>query len=275
MSTDLARRPSTMSDDSTPLLRNHAKEKLSRGEPVFSMTVRLVRSVEIASIAYTAGFDSVYIDLEHSSFPLDALSQICMSCNQLGVTPLVRVPGLDPALIGRVMDIGAMGVILPGVESADEARALVRAVKHAPLGARSLAGAASQLHYRPLPPQQTVSELDRASMVVAMIESQAGVEVADEIASVEGLDMILVGANDLSVELGIAGQMDDPRIDAAFRRVLDVCREHGKAAGIGGLGGRPDLIKKYRELGAGYVSTGNDLTFLLSAATRTRRQFDS
>jgi 4-hydroxy-2-oxoheptanedioate aldolase len=265
----------TMTSESAPMLRNHAKDMLSEGLPVYSMTVRLVRSVDIASIAYTAGFDSVYIDLEHSSFPLDAVSQICMACNQLGVTPLVRVPALDPSLIGRVMDIGAMGVILPCVQSADEARAAVRAVKHAPLGTRSLAGAAPQLHYRPLPPERTVRELDQASMVVAMIESQAGLEAADEIAAVEGVDILLVGANDLSVELGIAGQMDDPRVDAAFRRVLDVCRNRGKVVGIGGLGARPDLIKKYRELGAGYVSTGNDISFLLAAATDKRRQFDS
>jgi 2-keto-3-deoxy-L-rhamnonate aldolase RhmA len=258
-----------------PLLRNIAKEKLASGQPVFSMTVRLVRSVDIASIARTAGFDSVYIDLEHSSFPLDALSQICLACNYLGVTPLVRVPGLDAALIGRVMDVGAMGVILPGVESADEARAAVRAVKHAPLGARSLAGSAAQLHYRPLPPAQTVRELDQASMVVAMIESQAGLAAAEDIAAVDGVDVLLVGANDLSAELGIAGEMDDPRIDQAFRRVLNVCQTHRKAVGIGGLGGRPDLIRKYRELGAGYVSAGNDLSFLLAAATEKRRQFDS
>ncbi len=68
-----------MSDAATPLLRNHAKEKLSRGEPVYSMTVRLVRTVDIASIAYTAGFDSVYIDLEHSSFPLEAAGQIFLA----------------------------------------------------------------------------------------------------------------------------------------------------------------------------------------------------
>ena len=264
-----------MSDDAAPLLRNHAKEKLADGQRVYSMTVRLVRSIDIASIAHTAGFDSIYVDLEHSSFPLDALSQICMACNQLGVTPLVRVPGLDAALIGRVMDIGAMGVILPGVESADEARAAVRAVKHAPLGGRSLAGAAPQLHYRPLPPAQTVRELDRASMVVAMIESRAGVTAAAEIAAVDGVDVLLVGANDLSVELGVAGQMDDPRVDAAFLHVLEVCQTQGKAAGIGGLGGRPDLIRKYQELGAGYVSTGNDISFLLAAATEKRRQFDT
>ena len=88
-----------MNNEATPLLRNHAKEKLARGEPVYSMTVRLVRTVDIAAIAHTAGFDSVYIDLEHSSFSLEAAGQICMACNALGVTPLVRVPGPDPAFI--------------------------------------------------------------------------------------------------------------------------------------------------------------------------------
>src|ERR687895_1142028 len=116
------------SNDQTPLLRNHTKKKLSRGEPVYSMTVRLVRTVDIASIAYTAGFDTVYIDMEHSSFPLEAAGQICMACNLLGVTPLVRVPGLDPSFIARVMDAGAMGIIVPGVQSAEEARTAVRAV---------------------------------------------------------------------------------------------------------------------------------------------------
>jgi 2-keto-3-deoxy-L-rhamnonate aldolase RhmA len=263
-----------MSDAATPLLRNHAKEKLSRGEPVYSMTVRLVRTVDIASIAHTAGFDSVYIDMEHSPFPLEAAAQICMACNHLGVTPLVRVPGLDPSLIARVMDAGAMGIIVPGVQSADEARTAVRAVKHAPLGERSLAGAPPQLHYRTFPADQTIAELDHASMVVAMIESRAGLDAAEAIAAVDGVDMLLVGANDLSVELGIAGQMDHPQVHEAFLRVIAACQAHGKTVGIGGLGGRPDLIRQYLKLGAGYVSTGNDISFLSAAAAQKRRQFD-
>ena len=262
-----------MNNVATPVLRNHAKEKLSKGETVYSMTVRLVRTVDIASIAYTAGFDSVYIDMEHSSFPLEAAGQICMACNHLGVTPLVRVPGLDPAFIARVMDSGAMGIIVPDVESADQARALVRAVKHAPLGERSLAGAAPQLHYRTFPADQVVRVLDEASMVVAMIESQAGLDAVEDIAAVEGVDMLLVGANDLSVELGIAGQMDHPRVHDAFVRVIKACQANGISVGIGGLGGWPDLIRQYLELGAGYVSTGNDISFLGAAAAQKRQQF--
>jgi 4-hydroxy-2-oxoheptanedioate aldolase len=263
-----------MNDASAPLLRNHTKEKLSRGEPVYSMTVRLVRTVDIAAIASTAGFDSVYIDLEHSSFSLEAAGQICMACNSLGVTPLVRVPGLDPSLIARVMDSGAMGIIVPDVESADEARAAVHAVKHVPLGERSLAGAAPQLNYRTFPADQVIRELDQASMVVAMIESQAGLDAVHAIASVDGVDVVLVGANDLSVALGVAGQMDSPQVHDAYVRVIEACRAKGKTVGIGGLGGRPDLIRRYLELGARYVSTGNDISFLSAAAAQKRQQFD-
>ena len=120
---------------------------------------------------------------------------------------------------------------------------------------------------------QTVRELDQASMVVAMIESRAGVEAADAIAAVDGVDIVLVGASDLSVELGVAGQVDHPQVHEAFLHVIDACRAHGKTVGIGGMGGRPDLIDKYLALGAGYVSTGNDISFLSAAAAQKRRQF--
>ncbi|MCJ1674583.1 MULTISPECIES: HpcH/HpaI aldolase/citrate lyase family protein [unclassified Rathayibacter] len=263
-----------MNDDVPRILVNRAKDKLSKGETVYSMTVRLVRTVDIASIAATAGFDSVYIDLEHSSVSLEDAGQICMACNALGVTPLVRVPGLDAPLIARVMDSGAMGIILPGVQSAEEARALVRAVKHVPVGERSLAGAAPQLNYRTYPPEQVIREIDGASLVVAMIESRVGLEAVEEIAAVDGVDMLLVGANDLSVELGVAGQMDHPSVHEAYLRVIAACKASGTAIGIGGLGGWPELIEKYLDLGASYVSTGNDISFLLSAATAKRRQFE-
>jgi 4-hydroxy-2-oxoheptanedioate aldolase len=262
-----------MNNESTPLLRNLAKEKLAKGEPVFSMTIRLVRTVDIASIAHTAGFEAVYIDMEHSSFPLEAAGQICMACSALGVTPLVRVPGPDPFFIAKVMDAGAMGIIIPGVQSAEEARDAVRAIKHAPLGIRSFSGAAPQLNYRSLPTDETIRELDQASMVVAMIESRIGLDAVENIAAVEGVDMLLVGASDLSTELGVAGQVDHPEVHKAFLRVIEACRAHGKAMGIGGMGGRPDLVRQYLELGAGFVSTGNDITFLSGAAAQKRKQF--
>src|SRR5580700_7244143 len=102
------------------ILRNHVKEKLRRGDVVASMTVRLVQGIEIARIAATAGFDSLYVDMEHASFTLETTGQICMAALAAGVTPLVRVPGV--AAVSRVLDGGALGVIAPHIRSAAEAR---------------------------------------------------------------------------------------------------------------------------------------------------------
>ena len=255
-------------------LRNPLKEKLARGEPVYSMTVRLVRTVDIASIAYTAGFDSIYIDMEHSSFPLDAAGHICMACIGLGVTPFVRVPSLDAHFIARVLDAGALGIVAPSVQSAADARAVVRAAKHPPLGMRSVAGAAPQMNYRPLPSEETTRQLDDATMIIAMIESPEGLAAVDEIAAVEGVDILLVGASDLSTSLGFPGQVDHPLVLDAYLRTLEACRAHNKVLGVGGLGGKPEFMKKLLSLGAQYVSTGNDVSFLVAAATQKRMQFE-
>jgi hypothetical protein len=93
------------------ILRNNVKEKLKRGEVVSSMTVRLVRGIEIARIAKTAGFDMIYVDVEHSSFSLDTTGQICMAALEMGIAPFVRVPANTPEYISRVLDGGALGVI--------------------------------------------------------------------------------------------------------------------------------------------------------------------
>lgn len=112
------------------LLSNAVRSRLDRNELALSMTVRLVRGVEIAALAKTAGVDSIYIDLEHCAFSLDTTSQICMACLAVGVAPFVRVPGIDPALIARILDGGALGIIVPHVESAAEAAAVVQAAKY-------------------------------------------------------------------------------------------------------------------------------------------------
>ena len=130
------------------ILRNNVKEKLARDEVVASMTVRLVRNVEIARIARTAGFDTLYIDLEHSSFSIETCGQICIAAMEAGIAPFVRVPANTPDYISRVLDGGALGVIAPHVHSAAEAHAVVRAAKFLPLGERSNAAGLPHLHYR-------------------------------------------------------------------------------------------------------------------------------
>ncbi len=179
------------------IVRNVVKEKLDRNEVVASMTVRLVRGVEIARLAKTAGFDMIYIDLEHSTMTLEATGQICQAALGAGLAPMVRVPANTPDYIQRVLDGGALGIVAPGIRSADEARAVVRAAKFAPLGQRGAGGALPHLEYRAFPAAEANAAINDATMVIVQFESAEAVKRADEIAAVEGVDMACSPISDL------------------------------------------------------------------------------
>jgi 2-keto-3-deoxy-L-rhamnonate aldolase RhmA len=250
---------------------NLVREKLDRDEVVSSMTVRLVRGVEIARIARTAGFDSLYIDMEHSSFDVDTTSQICIAALDAGITPFVRVASTQPDHIARALDGGALGVIAPHIRSADDARRLVRAARFPDLGERSYSPALPQTRYRSLPPDVTYRVVNAVTMLIVMIETRDALEHVEEIAAVDGIDLLLVGTNDLSGELGIPGAYGHEKIRDAYRRTIDACRAAGKHAGVGGLASQPAIAASFVDLGARYVSTGTDLGFLLAAATEKAR----
>ncbi|MFO1023991.1 MAG: aldolase/citrate lyase family protein [Acetobacteraceae bacterium] len=247
------------------ILRNHMKEKLAAGQVVASMTVRLSRSIEIAAIAASAGFDTLYVDLEHNTLSIDTCCQICISAQQIGITPLVRVPANTPEYICRVLDGGAMGVITPHVRSAAEARAMVDLVKFPPLGHRSAGGALSQYGYRNFPMTETQAAMNDATSLVVMMETVAALENVEEIIGTDGVDMLLIGSNDLCAEMDIIGQYDHPKLRDAFVRCIEAAGKVGKHVGVGGLASRDDLMTQFVQMGARYVSTGTDLSFLISA----------
>jgi 4-hydroxy-2-oxoheptanedioate aldolase len=247
---------------------NPVKGKLARGELVASMTVRLVPGVEIVRIAKSAGFDTLYIDLEHSSFSIATASQICIMALEAGIPALVRVPANTPEYISRVLDGGALGVIAPGVSSAAEARAVVAAAKYPPLGSRGLAPGLPHLGYRSVPASEALPLLNEATLVVVQFESAAALAAMEEIVAVDGIDMVMIGSNDLLADLGLAGQYDHPKLHEAYERSIAACRRRGKHVGVGGLGTRPDLVEKFVQLGARYVSTGTDLAFLVAECGR-------
>lgn len=255
------------------MANNGLKAKLARGETAYSMTVRLVRGVEIAAIAKSAGFDSLYIDLEHSGLSVDTAGQISIAAMGMGLTPLVRVPGVDAALITQVLDAGALGIIVPDLHSAKAAQEAVNAVKYRPMGERSYPGVTPHLTYSPVSSAKAGELLNEATIIVAMIESAAGLAAVEDIAAVDGIDILLVGANDLCAEHGVPGQFEHPIVETAYRRTLAACRAHNKVMGVGGLASRPDLTRKYIEMGGQYVSLGADLSMLVSAATQKRKDF--
>jgi 2-keto-3-deoxy-L-rhamnonate aldolase RhmA len=252
------------------VVRNSVKERLALGEVASSMTVRLTRSIEIARLAATAGFDSLYVDLEHSSLSLETTSQICIAALEAGIAPFVRVPQLE--LIQRVLDGGALGIIVPDVRTPAQAREAVRCAKYPPLGERGHASALPQFQFRSPPAREAYPALDAATMVIVQFESAEAIDRADGIFAVDGVDMALFGTNDLTADMGIPGDYDHPKVRDAYARAIAAAKEHGKHVGVGGLGARPKLTADFVKMGARYVSTGTDLGFLLAAATESARQ---
>jgi 4-hydroxy-2-oxoheptanedioate aldolase len=252
------------------VIRNAVKERLARGEVASSMTVRLTRGIEIAGLARTAGFDSLYVDLEHSSLSLETTSQICVAALETGIAPFVRIPQLE--LAQRVLDGGALGIIVPDVRSAAQARDAVRAAKYPPQGERGFASALPQFQFRSMPANEQYAALNAATMVIVQFESAECIERADEIFAVDGVDMVLFGTNDMTADMGIPGEYEHPRVRDAYACAIAAAKKHGKHVGVGGLAGRPKLTAEFVKMGARYVSTGTDLGFLLAAATASAQQ---
>src|SRR2546430_10789788 len=261
-----------VSERPSEIVRNNVKEKLARDEVVASMTVRLVRSIEIARIAKTAGFDSIYVDVEHSSLSLETTSQICFAALEIGVAPCVRVPSTRPEHVSRALDGGALGVIAPHIRSAAEAREVVASAKYPPLGERSMGGALPHLQYRSFPAAEVNAAMNEATMVVVQFETADAIDRADEISAVDGVDMVLIGTNDLLADMGLPGQYEHERGREAYSRTIAACKRHGKHVGVGGLATRPKLAAEFVKMGARYVSTGTDLAFLLAESTARAKQ---
>ena len=245
---------------------NRAKDKLGRGELVLCMGLRQARTVDIAMIAAQAGFDCVYVDMEHSPISLETTSIICAGCHGLGITPLVRPPSHAADWISRVLDGGAQGLIVPHVSNAKQAKAVVSAARFPPLGQRSVMGPTPALAYRSLSLAETNRTLNAETLLIVMIETAEGVERADEIAGVEGIDMLLIGSNDLCTELGIPGELRHPKLRAAYDAVAKACKKHGKTIGVGGIRGDLDLQTQLYQLGARFIIAGNDVAYLAAAA---------
>jgi len=245
---------------------NRVREKLARSELVLCMGLRQARTADIPMIAAQAGFDSIYVDMEHSPVSLETVSTLCAGALGAGITPIVRPPGHGADWISRVLDGGSQGLLVPHVSNAKEARAIVDAARFPPLGHRSVMGATPALGYKTLPLGEINKTLNNETLVIVMIETPQGVERADEIAAVDGIDMLLIGSNDLCTELGIPGELRHPKLRAAYESVATACKARGKSLGVGGIRGDVELQTQLVGLGARFIIAGNDVAYLAGAA---------
>jgi 2-keto-3-deoxy-L-rhamnonate aldolase RhmA len=244
---------------------NHAKAQLAAGRLAIGMVLRQARTVDIAAIARTCGFDWFSIDMEHGAFDVDIEAQIVAAALPVGITPIVRVPGPEPYHFSRLLDAGAQGVIVPHVDDADAARKAVAHCKYPPLGERSIAGVLPQLRFQNMPGRQATESVNDETLLAVMLESRAGLDNAAAIAAVPGVDILLIGINDLCEALGVPGDFGAPAVAEALAHVVAACRSAGVHAGMSGVHD-PVLAKKYVGMGMRFIGGGTDQSFLIAGA---------
>jgi 2-keto-3-deoxy-L-rhamnonate aldolase RhmA len=246
---------------------NPARARLAAGELALGVGIRLTRSIEIARMMKSCGYDWLFLDLEHGMMSLDQCAQIALAALDAGIAPLVRVPERQFEMAARALDGGAWGIVMPHVDNAAEARAMVAHLRFPPAGHRSSGGMLPHLGYRAMSSGEVMRIINAETMLVAMIESEAGVAQADDIAAVPGIDGLLIGTSDLSIALGIPGQFQHEKIVAAYDAVIAACRRHGKFPGMGGVSAE-DVFRRFIGAGMRMVLGGNDIPFLLAAAAQ-------
>ena len=244
---------------------NNALRQLRAGKVAIGLGLRQARTVDIAQIARTCGFDWLFIDCEHNSMDLDTACQIAAASLAVGITPLVRVAGLEHWHASRALDNGAQGIVVPHVDSRSEAERVASACRYPPIGHRSMGGGLQQLGFATMALGEAARVVNEETLVVVMIESPQGIANCEEIASVPGIDALLIGTNDLCFEMGIPGQFNDARVADAYKRVIAACRKHGKFPGMGGLY-TPELLERHIAMGVQLVLAGSDFSLLMSAA---------
>jgi len=245
--------------------------QLRAGKLAIGLGVRNARTVDIAQIARTSGFDWLFIDCEHSSMDLDMAAQIAAASLAVGISPIVRVAGFEHWHASRLLDNGAQGIVFPHVDSAQEARRVADACRFPPVGKRSMGGGLQQLGFATMAVGEAARIVNDETLVVVMIESPQGVASCEEIAAVPGVDALLIGTNDLCFELGIPGQFNDPRVAEAYKKVIAACRRHGKFPGMGGMY-TPELLERHIGMGVQLILAGSDFSLLMQAAAARATQ---
>jgi 4-hydroxy-2-oxoheptanedioate aldolase len=234
---------------------NTAKWKLKAGEAIIGPIVGFT-SPQLVEIAGRAGFDFAFIDCEHGAIGLDECENLVRAADLVGLSTIVRVPENNPQQILRYLDLGAHGVQVPHVTSRDDALRAVDASKYQPKGSRGMGGGrAADYGLGALTGEAYLQFANQQTWVSAMIEDLEGIKNLDQILTVEDLDIIAIGPNDLASSLGFPGQMNHPDVQRTIDEIIAQAKAAGKAVGVGG-NSTVESIRRNIQRGATYLTLG-------------------
>ncbi len=214
-------------------------------------------------IAANAGAEFVIFDMEHGAVGIDTLKAQIAFARGTGVVPFVRVPGLAYHLIAPVLDAGAMGIMVPMIETAEQAANLAKWCRYRPDGVRGLGFGAGHDDYDRGDVVAKMQSENERTLVIALVETKTGIGNADEILAVPGIDVGWLGHYDLTSTMGITAAFDEPAFHAAVDTLLTACRRHGKAAGF--LAGSAEMAREWRRKGFRCLCCGTDVGVFQSA----------
>jgi 2-keto-3-deoxy-L-rhamnonate aldolase RhmA len=242
---------------------NHVRTALKRGDAVVGTMVTEIRSPAIGWLMAHAGFDFMFIDMEHGTYDLVTVADILKVSRLAGIVPLVRVPDAEYHLIARVLDAGAMGVMVPRVETREAVARAIAALRFPPIGERGCSGGKGNNDYQGAPLWDFTAHANENILAIMQIERKAAIDDIDSLLSVPGVDVALIGPQDLALSLG-APSIQDDAVTEAIQKVVDAARRHGVASGIHLRD--MEQLKAWRKRGMTMLTASTDLDFLRNGA---------
>jgi 2-dehydro-3-deoxyglucarate aldolase/4-hydroxy-2-oxoheptanedioate aldolase len=207
------------------------RDLVARRRPKLGHAVFEFATPGIGHVLAATGAEFMFLDMEHSGFSFETVKSVVRYAQAAGLPSFVRVPGRDYQLMARAADIGAEGIMVPMVSSAEEAAECARHIRYVPRGHRGVGLALAHDDYREGPVLPKLEALNNRMVFIPLIETAAGVENVDAIAAVEGVDVLWMGHFDLSCSMGMPGQFDHPHFNAAIERVVAAAKRNGKGMG--------------------------------------------
>jgi 2-dehydro-3-deoxyglucarate aldolase/4-hydroxy-2-oxoheptanedioate aldolase len=236
------------------------RARVMRGEIACGAMVFECFTPGIAQIMKTAGAEYVLFDMEHTGLGYETLKWLVAACRGIDVVPLARVPRSDYTYIARALDVGCHGIMVPMVESEAQARAIAEAARYPKKGRRGAAFGFAHDNFEGGDVKKKIAALDARTIVIAQIETDKGLAAVEEIAAVDGIDVLWVGHFDLTNFLGIPAEFDNAKYVSALERIVAACRKNKKGAGF--LPVDPTQTRRYAEMGFNMLAAGTDQAIL-------------